>query len=47
MLFVESSAKTAAHVADIFMAVAERLMEAKSLPQSVKALPGAEDVSNL
>ena len=42
MLFVESSAKTAAHVADIFIAVAERLTRAKqpasvALPQSVSA----------
>ena len=28
MLFIETSAKTAAHVADIFMAVAEKLTEA-------------------
>ena len=41
MLFVESSAKTAAHVADIFLAVAMKLTEpalAENLPQSVQAL---------
>ena len=43
MLFVESSAKTAAHVADIFLAVAMKFTEpalAEHLPQSVQALPG-------
>ena len=42
MLFVESSAKTAAHVADIFLAVAMKVTEpalAESLPQSVQVLP--------
>lgn len=42
MLFVESSAKTAAHVADVFLAVVMKVTEpalAESLPQSVQALP--------
>ena len=46
MLFVESSAKTAANVAEIFIAVAEKLTAPKALPQSVRALPVDGDGQN-